>query len=77
MKKKIDELRPIINKNFIVRVTFLNDPFKEVRLVGAGQYYKYVGEPFCLRHFKQVLKGGMDEYTFFPKKFLKVEFIGR
>lgn len=77
MKRKIDELRPVINKNFIIRVTFLNDVFKEVRLVGAGQYYKYVGEPICLRHFRIVLKGGLDEYTFFPKKSLKVEFISR
>lgn len=74
MNSELISLRPVINKNFLIRVTY---PDFEVRLVGAGQYHKYVGETICLKHFKRVLADGLDEYTFKMRRGLRIEFVSK
>jgi len=74
MNPELITLRPTINKNFIIRVSYADG---EVRLVGAGQYHKYVGERICLKHFNKVLENGLDRYTFKMRRELTIEFVGK
>lgn len=88
------ELRKLINRNFLIRVTFINkkpitfdelvDPNKpeikvknEVRLVGGGQYHKYVGKELAEKHFKKVLSGGLDKYTFKLRSKRRIDFVAK
>ncbi|NER13559.1 hypothetical protein GWK08_08935 [Leptobacterium flavescens] len=65
-----------INREFLIKYWFTEDD-KETRLIGAGQYIKLVGAKKQISHFKRVLTGGLKDYSFQPKKGLRVKFIGR
>lgn len=77
IQKEILTLRKQINKHFIIRITFIQEPKNEVRLVGAGQYSKYVGEKLCLKHFQRVLTEGKDKHTFKLRSKRKIEFVSK
>jgi len=75
--EEILKLRPEINKHFIIRVTFIQEPENEVRLIGAGRYYTIVDEKLVLKHFKKVLSEGADKYVFKMRGRRKIEFVSK
>lgn len=64
-----------INKNFIIKVENVQN--KERKLIGAGQYFKYVGEELKIKHFNKVLGGGEQKYTFLIRNRLKINFYSK
>lgn len=64
-----------INMNFIIRWKENNKP--GTNLVSAGQYQKIVGEELKSKHFKDVMEGGLDKYTFLIRKRLIINFIAK
>lgn len=64
-----------INLNFLIR--WKNQDDKHSNLISAGQYHKLVGEEMKNKHFKKVMQGGMDKYTFLIRKRLKIDFISK
>lgn len=64
-----------INKNFIIQV--INVPENVKKLIGAGQYHKYVSEELKIKHFNKVLEGGAQKYTFLIRNRLKINFYSK
>lgn len=62
----------IINKNFIIRYENTNE--KGTKLIGAGKYHTLVGEELKIKHFKKVLDGDAQIYTFLIRNRLKIKF---
>ncbi len=75
--KEMINLRKQINKHFLIRVTYIQEPKNEVRLVGAGRYYTIVDKKLVLKHFKKVLSEGRQNYTFKLRGRRKIEFISK
>lgn len=74
--KSNDQIRVLINQNFIIRVTDRHKKF--TRLCGAGQYSKILeNEHLKTKHFNKVLEGGLDKYTFLLRRGLKIEFLSK
>lgn len=63
----------LINKNFLIRIR--RKDFNG--LIGVGQYEKLVGKKIKINHFKKVLEGKKDKYTFLIRNRLKIEFISK
>ena len=61
-----------INKNFVIRYKITTE--KQTKLVGAGKYSALVGEELKIKHFKKVLDGGLQKYTFLIRNRLKIDF---
>mgnify|MGYP006197852957 CR=1 FL=1 len=55
-------------------IQVINVPEKEKKLIGAGQYHKYVSEELKIKHFKKVLEGNLQVYTFLIRNRLKIKF---
>lgn len=66
-------LRREINRNFLIRYKFHDH--SQTYLVSGGQYHKIVGEKFKAIHFKAVLEGRQQNFTFFIRNRLKINFI--
>ena len=64
-----------INLNFLIR--WKNQNENKTNLISAGQYNKLVGENLKIKHFNKVLNGGLDKYTFYIRKRLKIEFVSK
>ena len=62
----------IINRNFVIRYQIVNE--KGSKLIGAGKYCNLVGEELQIKHFKKVIQGGLDKYTFLIRNRLKINF---
>ncbi len=77
MKEEIDSLRKLINKHFLIRITFIQQPKNEVRLVGAGQLDKYISQELTLRLFKKALDCPTEIYTKKLRKSRKIEFVSK
>lgn len=61
-----------INKHFVIRYEKADE--KGTRLVGAGKYSQLVGEQLKIKHFKKVLEGDAQVYTFLIRNRLKIKF---
>jgi len=70
--KSKDRVQVDINKNFVIR--YSEDDKRVSKLIGAGQYDKLVGEELKIKHFKRVLEGRSQVYTFKLRRGLKIEF---
>ncbi len=66
-----------LQMNYEENKPFQQKPKKEVKLVGGGQYFKHVGEELAIKHFKKVLEGGQDRYTFKLRQRRKVDFVAK
>ena len=75
--EEILTLRPEINRHFLIRVTFIQEPENEVRLIGAGRYYTIVSEQLVLKHFKKVLSEGKDKHVFKLRGRRRIEFVSK
>ena len=64
-----------INKNFIIKIENIQN--NEKKLIGAGQYFKYVGEELKIKHFNKVLEGKQQKYTFLIRSRLKINFYSK
>ena len=74
--KSDDQIRANVNRNFLIRVT--DRSTNETTLCGAGQYAKIINdEKLKIKHFKKVLEGGMDKYTFLLRRGLKIDFLSK
>ncbi|WP_299431532.1 hypothetical protein [uncultured Aquimarina sp.] len=74
--KSNDPLRAEINKHFVIRV--LDNHTGNRTLRGAGQYGKLLGdENLKTKHFKKVLEGVEDKYTFKLRRGLTIKFVAK
>lgn len=65
-----------INMNFLIKWAFCGE--KKTHLIGAGQYYKLVGNrETANKHFLEALESGKDKYTAIIRNKLRIEFISR
>lgn len=62
----------LINKHFVIRYEVATE--KGTKLIGAGKYSQLVGEELKIKHFKTVLDGGLQQYTFKIRNRLKIKF---
>jgi hypothetical protein len=74
-KKSENLLVAEINKNFIIQ--WKNQDEKETQLVSAGKYHTIVGPEMAEKHFKKVLEGGQQNYTFLIRKRLRIKFYSK
>ena len=70
--KSNNKERMLINKHFLIRITDVATG--HTKLVGAGRYVTVVGEELKIKHFKKVLEGREQSYTFLLRKRLKIKF---
>lgn len=61
-----------INKHFVIRYEVATE--KGTKLIGAGKYNQLVGEELKIKHFKKVLQGEQQVYTFLIRNRLKIKF---
>lgn len=61
-----------INRHFVIRYQVVTE--KGTKLIGAGKYSSLVGEELKIKHFKKVLEGGQQVYTFLIRNRLKIKF---
>jgi hypothetical protein len=61
-----------INKHFVIRYEVATE--KGTKLIGAGKYNQLVGEELKIKHFKKVLDGQAQVYTFLIRNRLKIKF---
>jgi len=61
-----------INRHFVIRYENTNE--KGTKLIGAGKYHTLVGEELKIKHFKKVLEGDAQIYTFLIRNRLKIKF---
>lgn len=61
-----------INRHFVIRYQVATE--KGTKLIGAGKYASLVGEELKIKHFKKVLEGGQQVYTFLIRNRLKIKF---
>lgn len=64
-----------INKNFVIRIKKADQ--KGTFLVSANKYRQLLNEKLAQKHFKKVLEGGLDNYTFKLRKRLIINFHGK
>lgn len=64
-----------INKNFIIQWKYQDE--KQTHLVSAGKYHEIVGKEIAQKHFLKVMEGGLDVYTFFIRKRLRIKFYSK
>ena len=74
--KSDDPIRAMINREFIIQI--VDRATKHRKIIGAGQYAKHLNsEELKNKHFKKVLEGGMDKYTFLLRRGLKIQFLSK
>lgn len=61
-----------INRHFVIRYEVATE--KGTKLIGAGKYKDLVGEELKIKHFKKVLEGDAQVYTFLIRNRLKIKF---
>lgn len=71
-KKSNNPINAEINKHFVIRYEVATE--KGTKLIGAGKYNQLVGEELKLKHFKKVLEGQQQVYTFLIRNRLKIKF---
>lgn len=71
-KKSTDPTNAKINKHFVIRYQVATE--KGTKLIGAGKYKDLVGEELKIKHFKKVLEGNLQIYTFLIRNRLKIKF---
>ncbi len=71
-KKSSNPTNAIINRNFVIK--YQETDKKGTKLIGAGKYSTLVGEQLKIKHFKKVLEGQEQHYTFLIRNRLKIKF---
>ncbi|CAM3968136.1 hypothetical protein FLCU109888_11485 [Flavobacterium cucumis] len=72
VKKSNNPIIAEINRHFVIRYEVVSE--KGTKLIGAGKYKDLVGEELKIKHFKKVLEGGSQVYTFLIRNRLKIKF---
>lgn len=70
--KSSNPTNAMINRNFVIR--YQETGKKGTFLIGAGKYSQLVGEELKIKHFKKVLEGEAQQYTFLIRNRLKIKF---
>ena len=71
-KRSLNKTNAEINKHFVIRYEVATE--KGTKLIGAGKYKDLVGEELKIKHFKKVLEGKAQVYTFLIRNRLKIKF---